>query len=79
MQTLAEVAGKDTESAVDPILSPEATGIQINRSVSTLARWRANGEGPEWIPVGPRGVGYRQSAVDAYLLNGHGRKNEAAA
>jgi predicted DNA-binding transcriptional regulator AlpA len=51
----------------DPIHTPdETTEILRAGSPRTLERWRATGTGPAFVKIGRR-VGYRQSAIDAYL------------
>jgi len=53
--------------AADQILMPEAFCIAANCSLRTAARWRMNGSGPPFIKLGPRRIGYRRSAVEAWL------------
>jgi len=52
---------------VDPILPERATAKWLSVSVSTLQRWRAKGEGPSWVRLSERGIGYRASAVEGWL------------
>src|SRR5215204_2481088 len=52
---------------VDPILPERATAKWLSVSVSTLQRWRAKGEGPAWVRLSERGIGYRASVVEGWL------------
>lgn len=44
----------------------EETAALLKTSVSTLARWRANGKGPRFIKIGRR-VAYRPTDLDDWL------------
>lgn len=39
----------------------------LNVSVSTLSRWRRNGMGPRYVPIGEKRIGYRQPDLDVWL------------
>ena len=46
---------------------------QLNISIPTLARWRANKRGPRWIRVG-RSIRYRTEDIEAWLQQREMRK-----
>lgn len=45
----------------DPILTESETAKELKVSPRTLQRWRVTGDGPQYIRIGLRRVGYRQS------------------
>lgn len=49
------------------LLSPEQAARYLLLSVSTLARMRIAGNGPQFVRVSPQRVGYRVSDLDKYL------------
>jgi predicted DNA-binding transcriptional regulator AlpA len=51
----------------DPVYTPDETAEILRAGSSrTLERWRTTGTGPAFVKIGRR-VGYRQSAINAYL------------
>ncbi len=60
-----------------PPLAEESAELLTTREVakllridpSTVARWRAQGQGPRWIRVALRTVRYRRSDVDRFLAD----------
>lgn len=48
------------------LLSPDELAASIKMSKRTLAKWRCNGRGPEYVRLG-HAVRYRQQDVDAWL------------
>jgi predicted DNA-binding transcriptional regulator AlpA len=54
--------------APDPILSEQEYVAWVNTSRSTAQRQRLDGSGPEFIQLSERRIGYRKSAVEAWLL-----------
>jgi predicted DNA-binding transcriptional regulator AlpA len=53
--------------AIDPILSDKQMRAWIGVSSPTLSRWRSTGEGPAFVQLGPRRLGYRKSVVEEWL------------
>ena len=53
--------------APDPILSEQELAAWLNTSRPTLQRQRSDGSGPEFIQLSERRIGYRKSAVEAWL------------
>jgi len=51
----------------DPVLSTRDAAILLNVCEGTMARWRRAGTGPTFIRFSRTKVGYRQSALDAFL------------
>lgn len=49
------------------VLSSKEAAQYIGVSHPTLERWRADGEGPAFIKLGARRIGYRISALDRWL------------
>ena len=58
------------------LLAPEVAVI-LRTPVKTLAYWRSQGIGPEWIPLGKR-ITYQRSAVEAYIAQQAERARAAA-
>jgi hypothetical protein len=52
-------------SSKDPLLSTPEAALDLNCSVSFLAKARMTGSGPEFVQLG-RAIRYRQSALNAY-------------
>jgi predicted DNA-binding transcriptional regulator AlpA len=66
-----QVDGKTTSPppvALDPILSEKQLLDWLGIASATASRWRLIGEGPPFVQLGPRRIGYRRSAIE------HGRK-----
>jgi predicted DNA-binding transcriptional regulator AlpA len=64
---LIERLGTDTfRQNDDSLFKPQEAAVYLRRSRSTLESWRAKGTGPEWLRIGPKSVGYRKSALDAF-------------
>lgn len=57
----------------DPVLTPEEAAAALRVAESTLKRWRRETRrekeqhGPHWILLSRSRVGYRRSAIDAFL------------
>ncbi|QUE25311.1 helix-turn-helix DNA binding domain protein [Microbacterium phage Fizzles] len=57
----------------DPVLTPEEAAAALRMAESTLKRWRRQTRkerrqiGPHWVQLSRSRVGYRRSAIDAYL------------
>ena len=51
----------------DPVLPPRAVAAWTGLRVTTLCEWRKAGEGPRWLRMGARRIGYRRSDVKAWL------------
>lgn len=49
------------------LLTPKQAALLLNRSVSTLAKMRCSGEGPTFVKLGRRTVGYRRSDLAEYV------------
>ena len=49
------------------ILSENEIAERIGSPPRTLQRWRATGEGPPYVRLGPRRIGYRVEDVSAWL------------
>lgn len=50
----------------DPLLTPSEVGEHLRLSEKTLANWRCQGRGPEFLRVG-RDIRYRAADVVAWL------------
>ena len=48
-------------------LSPTELSAYVGIAVQTLARWRSEGRGPDYIKIGRKKVAYRMSAVHSWL------------
>jgi predicted DNA-binding transcriptional regulator AlpA len=51
------------------VLSTEQTAQQLNLGRSTLEKWRLTGQGPKFIKLGRRRVGYLKTAIDAWIAS----------
>ncbi len=57
----------------DPVLTPVEAAAAIRVAESTLKRWRRETRkektqvGPHWVLLSRSRVGYRRSAIDAFL------------
>lgn len=49
------------------ILRPPEAALYIGLSESTLAKQRLRGDGPRYVKLGSRAVGYSINELDAYL------------
>ena len=49
--------------ADDPIHLPEQAAKVVKSSTATLQKWRSEGGGPEFVKLGRRRVGYRESTL----------------
>lgn len=49
------------------LLTPKQAALLLNRSVSTLAKMRCSGDGPTFVKLGRRTVGYRRSDLAEYV------------
>lgn len=47
-------------------LDPRAVAARYGISESTLERWRATGDGPPFVRIGPRCVRYRAADCEAW-------------
>ena len=55
-------------AAREPLATPSELAEHIGRSVGTLANWRSQGRGPDYISNGPGSpVRYRWSDVEKWL------------
>jgi predicted DNA-binding transcriptional regulator AlpA len=54
-------------SASRKLLTPAQTAEYLTLSISTLARMRISGNGPNFIRLSRQKVGYRQSDLDKFL------------
>ena len=50
------------------LLTPDAARF-IGAKESTLEKWRLRGDGPPFIRIGPRKIGYLRSDLDAWLVS----------
>lgn len=62
-------SNEKTRSAAhpDPIMSTRDAAAYLNMSESWLAKRRSEGGEPQWMRLGLKKVGYRRSALDAFL------------
>lgn len=49
------------------ILRPPAAAAALAISQSLLKKWRASGEGPRFIRLGARAIGYRRADLEAWV------------
>jgi len=67
--SLERPPGRDGATAApsDPVLRPPAAAEFLGLSVSCLAKLRLRGGGPSYVRMSPTAVGYRMSALNAFL------------
>ncbi|WP_237213992.1 helix-turn-helix transcriptional regulator [Falsiroseomonas oryziterrae] len=51
----------------DAILAPADAARLLGVHVRSLERWRVTGDGPAFVRIGLRRVGYRVSDIEAWL------------
>lgn len=51
----------------DELLTPADVAGVLKLDIKTIRRWRYEGKGPAWFPLGLRTVRYRRSEVDAWI------------
>jgi predicted DNA-binding transcriptional regulator AlpA len=51
------------------ILSTADAARTLNLGTSTLEKWRISGEGPKFLKLGRRRVGYLKTAIDAWIAS----------
>jgi predicted DNA-binding transcriptional regulator AlpA len=51
----------------DKIYRTQAAAERIGISASTMEKWRPAGIGPPFVRIGRRAIGYKESALDAFL------------
>jgi predicted DNA-binding transcriptional regulator AlpA len=49
------------------LLRPPRAAAYIGLSVSTLAKQRLRGDGPKFVRLSPRAIGYLQADLDAWV------------
>ncbi|MEM9838000.1 MAG: helix-turn-helix domain-containing protein [Pseudomonadota bacterium] len=71
IKTLDEaLQGSSRQNLIDSeqnLLTPKQAAAMLNRSVSTLAKMRCSGEGPTFVKLGRRSVGYRREDLARYI------------
>ena len=55
-----------SNSVTDILLSPKEVSDVIRVKTSTLAAWRCNKQGPQYVRVG-RLIFYKKSAIDEFI------------
>jgi hypothetical protein len=65
---LGSAASLRSPTVLEGYLTASELATQIHRSVRTLARWRAIGEGPPCLRLG-REIYYKKSSVAAWLAS----------
>lgn len=63
---LEQAPAVKADAPTDELFDQSALAALLNRSESTLEKWRVRGEGPAFIKAG-RSVRYRRRDVDAWL------------
>lgn len=51
------------------LLTPAETAKRLCISPRTLERWRVTGEGPAFVRIGARKIGYAQSSCDDWTAS----------
>ena len=69
LNTASAIPSAEAPSAapiLDGYMTEDQLAKEIDRSVRTIARWRAIGEGPRYVRLG-RQIFYRKTSVAAWL------------
>jgi predicted DNA-binding transcriptional regulator AlpA len=64
---VANIDGGALTEATDPRAADPAAAEYVGLSDSTLEKFRLTGEGPQFVRIGVRAVGYRIEDLDAWL------------
>lgn len=67
MLNAARSSEQPVEPPFDPVRSPDWAANYTGQAAATLAKLRMTGRGPAFIKLARNRVGYRQSALDAWL------------
>ena len=59
--------GLVSSTVADPVYRAPAAAAYVGESESTLAKRRMRGDGPAFLKLGKKTVGYRRSDLDAWL------------
>lgn len=59
------------------VLRPHDAARVLGVARQTLARWRCEGQGPAFVKLGARLVGYRRTDLDAWLASRSGQSTIA--
>jgi predicted DNA-binding transcriptional regulator AlpA len=51
------------------LLRPPAAAEFLGIATQTLARWRVEGKGPEYVKIGERLVGYPEDGLHTFVAN----------
>jgi predicted DNA-binding transcriptional regulator AlpA len=49
------------------IFTEDETSLCLHVGKRTLQRWRTTGEGPRWVRLGPRLIGYPENEIDVWV------------
>jgi predicted DNA-binding transcriptional regulator AlpA len=58
-----------TDLQSETILRTPEAAAYLKLAQPTLEKYRVRGEGPPFVKIGPRVVGYRRTDLDAWLAN----------
>ena len=54
-------------SGTDPLLTEKELSAWLGVSIPNLQRMRSSGNGPRYVQLSPRRIGYRRSDVEGWL------------
>ena len=57
-----------SQTQIKAILRPPEAALYLGLSESTLAKQRLRGDGPRYVKLGSRAVGYSIQELDTYLV-----------
>jgi predicted DNA-binding transcriptional regulator AlpA len=63
----AKIAAEMQSADGDQLLTTKQLAALLAVSQQLIEIWRAKGEGPEWVALGPRCIRYKRSEVVAWL------------
>ncbi len=72
-------AGAEPAMPANIVIPEPEAARRLGVSIRTLQRWREDGDGPAFVMLGVRRIGYRPADLDAWVEARVARSNTSAA